>query len=239
MLHIRSRATASARHHRPALPDAGRTIARGHHDHHVAPREETTFRFVNGRTCGRPLARHRGLTRFPSRAGVHQALEQTLASLRMEQRPSHARLRIRRELGDIANNDAPWRSARSRRCWLRGSHALRTFSRQRLKSRFLAKKTRSHRLDRHRGACRYRKRLDYAIGTAHWCFARSPGSAGDDAIARDPGRGIAEASMRRPCEWQRSRPSSWRRNRARTDDPRKCTVAPMVLNPRTAHPLGT
>jgi transcription elongation factor GreA len=67
--------------------------------------EKNSVRSVNGQAVRAATGAISTSDEVPVTAVARQALEQTLASLRGEQRAIPARLRVAREFGDMANND--------------------------------------------------------------------------------------------------------------------------------------
>jgi transcription elongation factor GreA len=62
-------------------------------------------RSVNARIVGAAIGATSRSDEIPVTAGARQALQQSLASLRVDQRAIPARLRVAREFGDTSNND--------------------------------------------------------------------------------------------------------------------------------------
>jgi transcription elongation factor GreA len=67
--------------------------------------EKNSPRSVNGRSLRPAIGAIPTSDEVPVTAAAREALEQNLASLRVEQRAIPARLRVAREFGDTANND--------------------------------------------------------------------------------------------------------------------------------------
>ena len=67
--------------------------------------DKKSLRSVNARTVSATIGATSRSDEVPLTAGARQALEQNLASLRVEQRAIPARLRVAREFGDTSSND--------------------------------------------------------------------------------------------------------------------------------------
>ena len=170
--------------------------------------DKKSLRSVNARIVGAAIGATSRSDEVPVTAEAHEALQQSLASLRVDRRAIPARLRVAREFGDtIATTTSTSRSARRRRCWPRGSPRLEDI---------LARATEvDHPGDEDSVAIGStvtvvdvdtRERLEYVIGSAHGVLSRGTVSALSPVGQALLGRRVGE---RVSVELPRARAASW------------------------------